>query len=97
MTAKNREELRLQLKVNSFVLKNLARFYNDGYRRIGHTAFCGDHWEITMKHRLNGREIVIMYSENMSCASVFLGDKLIDHYKPCQAVPQSNDASISIG
>ena len=85
MTAKNREELRIQLKVNSFVLKNLARFYNDGYRRVGQTTFYGDHWEITMKHPLNGNEIVIMYSENMHCASVFLGKKLIGHFNLCPA------------
>ena len=97
MTAKNREELRLQLKVNSFVLKNLARFYNDGYRRVGKTEFVDDHYEITMKHRLNGREIVIMYSEDMHCASVFLGDKLIDHYNPCPVTQERNAASISIG
>ena len=97
MTAKNKEELRLQLKVNSFVLKNLGRFYNDGYRRVGKTEFVEDHYEIAMKHRLNGNEIVIMYSENMHFASVFRGDKLIDTYNPCQTRPKSNAASISIG
>ena len=97
MTAKNRIELRMQLKVNSFVLKNLARFFNDGYRRIGHTEFVAGHYEITMRHRLNGNEIVIMYSENMHFAAIFRGDKMIDSYNPCPAEEERNDASISIG
>lgn len=97
MTAKNREELRLQLKVNSFVLKNLGRFYNDGYRRVGRTEFVADHYEITMRHRLNGNEIVIMYSENMHFAAIFRGDKMIDNYNPCPATQESNAALISIG
>lgn len=97
MTATSREELRLQLKVNSFVLKNLGRFYNDGYRRIGRTEFVADHYEITMRHRLNGNEIVIMYNENMHCAAIFRGDKLIDNYNPCPVTQENNDASISIG
>lgn len=86
MTAHSKEEMRMQLKVNSFVLKNLSRFFKDGWRRIGKTEFLEDHYEVYMKHPSRQDVLVISYSVNMSEASVFIGDKLIQYYNPNNAL-----------
>lgn len=76
----------MQLKVNAFVLKNLSRFFKDGWRRVGKTEFLGDHYEICMKHQHRSDALIISYSENMADASVFIGNKLIQYYNPKNAM-----------
>lgn len=82
MTAKNREELKRQLKVGRFVLNQIARFYNDDWRRVGMTEDLGDHYEITMKHPRKSANIIIQYDKSMTFATVLHGYKIIDAYKP---------------